>query len=90
MSSRPGVGAGIGDWLASVPEEEREALRELLKGIGFHAEKRSGVRNPQFRQLSPAVQEAISGTRYGTLRDVYDEIGPEDIRAEMRAVSGGS
>ena len=46
--------------------------------------------SPQFRQLSPGVQEALSGTRYGTLRDVYDEIGPEDIRAEMRAVSGGS
>ena len=77
-------------WLASVPEEEREALRERLKGVGFHAEKRSGVRNPQFRHLSPGVQEAISGTRYDTLRGVYDQIGPEDIRAEMRAVSGGS
>ena len=58
--------------------------------MGFHAEKRSGVRNPLFRKLSPGVQEAISGTRYDTLRGVYDEIGPEDIRAEMRAVSGSS
>jgi integrase len=77
-------------WLAEVPEVERAGLSERLKGVGFHAEKRSGVRNPQFRRLSPGVQEAISGTRYDTLKDVYDEIGPEDIRAELRAVSGGS
>jgi integrase len=77
-------------WVAKVPEAEREGLSERLRGVGFHAEKRSGVRDPLFRRLSPGVQEAISGTRYGTLRDVYDEIGPEDIRAELRAVSGGS
>lgn len=78
-------------WIAAVPDEAaRDGLRERLKGVGFHAEKRSGVRNAEFRRLSPGVQEAISGTRYGTLRDVYDEIGPADIRAEMRAVSGGS
>jgi len=77
-------------WIADIPEAEREALKERLKGVGFHAEKRSGVRNAEFRRLSPAVQEAISGTSYETLKNTYDKVGPEDIRAELRAVSGGS
>ena len=77
-------------WIVEVPEAEREGLRARLRGVGFHAEKRSGVGNRQFRRLSPVVQEAISGTRFATLRDVYDEVGPEDIRAEMRAVAGSS
>jgi len=81
-------------WLDSVPEEERENLRDRLRGIGFHAEKRAGVRDPNFRALPPAIQEAWAGTRYETLRTVYDEVTADDIREAIRtqekAVQEGS
>ena len=81
-------------WLDSVPEEERENLRNRLRGIGFHAEKRAGVRDPNFRALPPGIQEAWAGTRYETLRTVYDEVTADDIREAIRtqekAVQEGS
>ena len=36
-------------WTRSVPEIERERLRPCLRGVGFHAEKGAGVRDPWFR-----------------------------------------
>ena len=77
-------------WLRSVPEEEREKLRARLRGVGFHAEKRAGVRDPNFRALPPAIQEAMAGTRYETLRRVYDEVTPADIRRALQAVSSAN
>ena len=73
-------------WLESVPESEREALKSRLRGIGFHAEKRAGVRDPAFRQLSPAIQEALAGTDFLTLKDVYDEVGLDDMREALEAL----
>jgi len=72
-------------WLRSVPEHEREKLRSKLRGVGFHAEKRSAVRDPSFRSLPPAIQEAISGTRFETLKTVYDEVTVDDIRESVRS-----
>ena len=77
-------------WLRSVPEEERENLQARLRGVGFHAEKRAGVRDPNFRALPPAIQEAMAGTRYETLRRVYDEVTPADIRRALQAVSSAN
>jgi integrase len=78
--------------LKSVPENERESWKERLRGVGFHAEKRAGVRDPRFRALPAKIQETIAGTRYTTLRDVYDEVTTEDVRdaweAPLRADSG--
>jgi integrase len=69
-------------WLQSIEDPaERERVRLALRGVGFHSEKRSGVRDPAFRQLPAAIQEEIAGTNYTTLRRIYDEITPEDIRA---------
>ena len=62
---------------------ERETLRSRLKGIGYHAEKRAAVRSRQARQLPPKIQEAYFGTRYETLKNVYDEVAPDDIRNAM-------
>ena len=78
-------------WLKSLPEDEREELRSKLQGVGFHAEKRSAVRDPSFRSLPPAIQEAISGTSFETLRTIYDEVTVDDIRkaiSNQRAVLG--
>lgn len=49
-------------------------------GVGFHSEKRAGVRDPEFRKLPAAIQEEIAGTNYTTLRRIYDEVTAEDIR----------
>lgn len=71
--------------LESLPEAEREAWKERLRGVGFHAEKRAGVRDPEFRALPAKIQETIAGTRYTTLRDVYDEVTTEDMREAWEA-----
>jgi hypothetical protein len=59
-------------------------MRKELKRVGFHSEKRSGVRDPNFRKLPASIQEEMSGTNYATLRRVYDEITPDDIREAWR------
>ena len=69
--------------LRGVSALERETLRSRLKGIGYHAEKRAAVRSRQARQLPPKIQEAYFGTRYETLKNVYDEVAPDDIRLAM-------
>ena len=78
-------------WLRSIEDrEERERVRRQLKGIGYHAEKRAGVRDPKFRKLPAAIQEEIAGTNYTTLRRIYDEVTVDDIReawAEARLVA---
>jgi hypothetical protein len=66
-----------------VPGAERPTLKEKLKGVGFHAEKRAGVRDPEFRKLPPSVQEAFAGTRHETLRAVYDEVTVDEMREAM-------
>jgi len=71
--------------LKSLPEAERHAWKAKLRGVGFHAEKRAGVRDPEFRALPAKIQETIAGTRYTTLRDVYDEVTTDDVRAAWEA-----
>lgn len=71
--------------LGSKPEGERAAWSEKLRGVGFHAEKRSGVRDARFRSLSPLIQQTIAGTRYETLREVYDEVGTTEVREAWEA-----
>ena len=48
------------------------------------------MRDPNFRALPPAIQEAMAGTRYETLRRVYDEVTPADIRRALQAVSSAN
>lgn len=70
--------------LKSIEDEgQREQMRRRLVGLGFHGEKRAGVRDPRFRRLSDKAQEAISRTRYQTLRDVYDDMDVDDLRREI-------
>ena len=69
---------------ARVPE--REKLRARLRGIGYHGEKRAAVRSKQARQLPPEIQEILFGTSHNTLMNVYDHVGPDDIRDAMTDV----
>jgi len=48
--------------------------------VGFHAEKRQGIRDPEFRKLPPKIQEEFSGTSWEMIRRVYDEVTVADWR----------
>lgn len=69
-------------WLKATAEEDRDALTEALRGVGFHAELRAGVRDPEFRSLSPKVQEEFAGKTYQMLKSTYDEVTVSDMRDE--------
>ena len=75
-------------WLDSVPEGEREPLRRRLWRVGYHAEKRAGVRDRTFRDLPVSVQEELAGTNFSTLRRVYDEVTVEEMKAYMKRATG--
>ncbi len=79
-------------FLKSLPEPERNQVRNRLSGVGYHAEKREGVRDPAFRLLPRKVQEELAGTRFETLSSIYDKVDVEEMRAAMKqldeAVSG--
>jgi hypothetical protein len=70
--------AWIGD------EQERERMRQRLKGLGYHGEKRAGVRDDWFRSLDPKRQEMFSRTNHKTLVDVYDDVSLEEMREALR------
>jgi len=72
--------------MASVPEHEHEALRERLHGVGYHSQKRSLVRDSEFRALPPSVQAAFVGTDHRTLITIYDEVTVEDQRAAFEVI----
>jgi hypothetical protein len=56
-----------------------------MRGLGYHGEKRAGVRDPQFRGLAPKIQEAIARTNHETLRKIYDDVDLDEIAAAMRS-----
>lgn len=70
-------------WLAETPKAKQEKLRKALHRVGFHAEKRQGIRDPEFRKLPPKIQEEFSGTSWEMIRRVYDEVTVEDMREAM-------
>jgi hypothetical protein len=55
-----------------------------VKGLGFHGQKRAGVRRREFRELPPKVQEALTGTNHETLRRVYDEVSFDEMQEAVR------
>ncbi len=73
--------------LASLQPAEAEEWRKKLRGVGYHSEKRAGVRDPRFRALPPKVQEKLAGTKYETLKKVYDEVTSDDVRQAWMAVA---
>lgn len=72
-------------WLRSIEaNEEQERIRAAVRGLGFHGEKRAGVRDPWFRSLSDKTKEKLARTNYQTLVSVYDEIELDEMRMEMQ------
>lgn len=76
-------------WLKATPEQDRPALQRALQRVGYHAEKRTGVRDPRFRGLAPKVQEELAGTSWEVLRDVYDAVAHEELAAAVRCLGEG-
>lgn len=76
-------------WRDAVAEEERPALARRLSRVGYHAEKRAGVRDPRFRGLPPKLQEELAGTSFEVLRDVYDVVAHEELAAAVRYLGEG-
>jgi integrase len=61
--------------------KDRAGLK--VKGLGFHAQKRAGVRRKEFRKFPAKVQEALTGTNYETLRLVHDDVSLDEMREAM-------
>ena len=70
---------------AATTDAEREELKKRLRGVGYHSEKRAGVRDPEFRSLPPKIQEEIAGTNFQTLSRIYDDVKPDAIRKVWKA-----
>jgi integrase len=69
-------------WLRTLEGEERNRVAASLRGLGFHGEKRAGVRAN--RGLPPKILEGIARTNYRTLLDVYDAVTVEEMRDAMQ------
>lgn len=54
--------------------------------LGYHGEKRAGIRDPKFRSLDPAVQEELAGTTWDTMRRVYDFVDVSTLKAAVAAL----
>lgn len=75
--------------LASIEDpEERARMRERLRGLGYHGEKRAAVRDPEFRKLPRKEREALARTTGVVLDNVYDRVELDEMRAAMRQVKG--
>lgn len=77
-------------WLKDTPDANREKLKKALHRVGFHAQKRQGIRDPEFRKLPPKIQEEFSGTSWEMIRRVYDEVTVEDMREAMALETGSN
>jgi integrase len=54
--------------------------------LGYHAEKRAGIRDPRFRALPPKVQEELAGTTWETMRKVYDYVDLPTLKDAVAAL----
>lgn len=62
--------------------KERAGIR--IQGLGFHGEKRAGVRDPWFRKLDLKMKETLSRTNHATLIDIYDEVELDEMRLAIQ------
>ncbi|HEV2130908.1 MAG TPA: tyrosine-type recombinase/integrase, partial [Longimicrobiaceae bacterium] len=68
------------EWMLKAKKTAGIEIRQL----GYHSEKRAAVRDPAFRQLPAALQEALSGTTHAMLRRVYDLVDLEAMREAVQ------
>lgn len=65
-------------------EQERARMAQRLRGLGYHGEKRAGVRDDWFRSLDPKRQEMFSRTNHQTLVNVYDDVTLDEMREALQ------
>ena len=70
--------------------EHQEGAGINIPRLGYHGEKRAGIRDPKFRKLDPAVQEELAGTTWETMRRIYDYVDVPTLRAAVASLEGGS
>ena len=90
MEERRAEGLEASPWLLPAPSDvaqpvSKNRLHHWMKAtkrkhgikvprLGYHAEKRAGIRDSRFRALPPKVQEELAGTTWETMRRVYDYV----------------
>jgi integrase len=75
--TEPVTGNSLNGWMQRA---KAKAGLQGVKRLGYHGEKRARVRSPEFRKLPPKVQEALTGTTWGTLHRVYDYVDLDTMR----------
>jgi integrase len=63
--------------------ETKKAQGINIPRLGYHGEKRAGIRDPRFRRLDPAVQEELAGTTWETMRRVYDYVDMSTLQGAV-------
>jgi hypothetical protein len=57
-----------------------------VERLGYHGQKRAGVRRKEFRALPNPVREKLTGTSTKTLDSVYDDVSVEEMRDALAAL----
>ena len=84
--TRPVRRSRLDNWMRST----KQAQGLNIPRLGYHGEKRAGIRDPKFRKLDPAVQEELAGTTWETMRRIYDYVDVPTLRAAVASLEGGS
>jgi integrase len=84
--SRPVTRHTLDTWLKRA--KERAGIE--IEGLGFHGQKRAGVRRKEFRALPNPVREKLTGTSARTLDSVYDDVSVDEMRDALQQLNGGS
>jgi integrase len=84
--TRPVPRSRLDNWMRGT----KKAQGLNIPRLGYHGEKRAGIRDPKFRKLDPAVQEELAGTTWETMRRVYDYVDVPTLRAAVASLEGGT
>jgi len=104
LELREEEGVGASPWLFPAPtnpevpvsenslhnwmKRTRDALGIKVKRLGFHGEKRAGIRDPLYQQLPEEWREAYSGTTIQTEKRIYGFVGRAAQRQTVAILSG--
>lgn len=61
-----------------------------IRGLGYHSEKRAGIRDPKWQQLPVEWREALSGTTFETEKRIYGYVGLPAMERAVAFLEGGA
>lgn len=82
--SLPVPGATLQKWMRLT----RQALGIRIPRLGYHGEKRAGIRDPRWQQLPDEWREALSGTTAQTEKRVYGYVGLDAMEKAVAFLDG--